>query len=281
MSYPLPHRLLGTSRIDLEGRADFGALLDAIAAEGRGTLLTEGSSWVWQVLRAGGRLQRWDVCALVPHVAGYIREATDYGMLGAGWRRLRRMSPLSWLRLGIVGVGRFRGVLRKDFPTLLVLLLELEMANFRRVRPPVMFLHPQITDLLVAMDHGLALETAVRRIRRGFGAEPGLATYNAGTLLPRLEQWGVEVPYLLTALHPRGHGMRPSRDDCEQALKRFKGQVVTSLDGELTEDIAAYWRDRRVASAVYDVCAPQVDAWCGTWAVWQNRVARAAEAVLV
>jgi hypothetical protein len=270
MTYQLPHRLVGTSRIGPDCRAAFGQFLDGAGTEGRGALLTEGGSWVWETLRAGGRLQPWDVCALVPHVAGYVREATDYGMLGAGWRRLRRMSPLSWFRLGCQGMLRARGVLRKDFPTLLVLLLELEMANFRRVRPPVVFLHAQITDLLLAMDHGPALEKAVRRIRRGFGAEPGLATYNAGTLLPRLERWGVEVPYLLTAVHPRGHGMRPTRDDCESALRGFGGRVVATLDGPLTDAVAAYWRERGVASGVYDVPEPQADAWRGMWADWQR-----------
>jgi hypothetical protein len=262
--------MVGTSRITPDARAGFGEFLDEVKRDGRCTLLTEGGSWVWETLRANDRLRSWHVCALVPHVAGYVREATDHGMFGAGWRRLRRMSPLSWVRLGIKGLCNAPGVLRKDFPTLLVLLLELEMANFRRVKPPVVFLHPQITDLLLAMDHGAALEKAVTRIRRGFGAEPGLATYNAGTLLPRLERWGVEVPYLLTSVHPRGHGMRPTREDCEAALLKYPGQIAAAFDGELTEGVAAYWRDRQVASAVYDVGAPKVETWRGAWADWQH-----------
>src|SRR5262249_26670666 len=198
------------------------------------------------------------------------------GMFGAGWRRLKRMGPLSWLRLGFVGMWNARGVLRKDFPTLLGLLLELERANFRKARPPVVFLHPQITDLLLAMDNGRALETAVRKIRRSFGAEPGLATSNAGHLLPRLAKWGIEAPLLLTAFHPRGWAMRPDQATCEEALRGFAGQPVATLQTPLTPDVAAYWRTQNVASAVYDVPAPNAADWHALWATWTQPIAGAA-----
>jgi hypothetical protein len=269
MSFTIPHTLIGTSKVGAEARPGFGDFLDGAAEKGRGALLADGSTWLWDTLKAGKRWRNWDVCALVPNVAVYVREATDYGMFGAGWRRLRRMNPLSWFRLGFQGMLNVRGVLRKDFPTLLTLLLELEMANFRRFRPPVVFLHPQITDLLLAMDHGKAMEKAVRRIRRGFGAEPGLATSNLGLLLPRLEAWGVEVPYVLTSVHPRGYGMRPGRTQCEEHLDRYKGQVVATLETPLNDDVARSWQARRVAGVVYDAAEPKLDEW-RRWAAWRD-----------
>jgi hypothetical protein len=267
MTYRLPPTVIGTTQVKPEARAGFGEFLDVVGLGGRGTLLSDGSSWVWEALRAGRRWRAWDVCAVVPNVAVYVREATDYGMFGAGWRRLRRMNPLSWLRLGFQGLFNARGVLRRDFPTLLGLLLELEMANFRRLRPPLVFLHPQMTDLLLAMDHGQALEKALGRIRRGFGAEPGLATNNLGTLLPRLRAWGLEVPYLLTAIHPHGYGMRPSRAACEEALRQYPGQVVATVEGSLDDGVAAYWQEQKVAAAVYDVAEPSVAGW-RQWTAW-------------
>lgn len=270
MSRLLPSAIVGTTRIRPEERTTFGDFLDAAVTEKKGTLLTDGSSWLWEALRTNGRATQWEIWGQVPNVAGYVREATDYGMFGAGWRRLRRMSPLSWFRLGFQGMCNVRGVLRKDFPTLLVLLLELEMANFRRVRPRVVFLHPQITDLLLAMDHGAALEKAVRRIRKGFGAEPGLSTSNAGTLLPRLKSWGIEIPYVLTGVHPRGFGMRPNREQCEEAIGEFSGSLLATTDSSLTDDIATYWRETGVASAVYDVSSPSLKEWTSRWMTWHR-----------
>jgi hypothetical protein len=269
MSYRIPETLIGTTQVELSARSAFGAFLDGAAGPASRTLLTEGGSWVWEALRENNRQANWDVCAIVPHVAGYVREATDYGMLGAGWRRLRRMNPLSWFRLGWQGLINARGVLRKDFPTLLTLLLELEMANFRRVRPPVVFLHPQMTDLLLAMNHAKALEKAVAKIRKGFRSEPGLATYNAGTLVPRLQTWGIEVPYLLTAIHPRGLGMRPTREECEDVLTAYQGQLVATVSTELDRATTTYWKRLGVSSALYDAREPDGEA-LRQWRTWRT-----------
>jgi hypothetical protein len=269
MSFNLPHSLIGTLLVHPAARGRLGDLLDAGASGERGALITEGSAWVWDALRLNGRRQFWDICALVPHVAGYVREATDYGLIGAGWRRVRRISPLSWGRLCMQGFGHIGGILRRDFPTLLTMLLEMEMAAFRRVTPRIVFLHPQITDLLLAMDHGLALERAVGRIRRGFRSEPGLATNNLGTLLPRLQEWGFEVPYLLAPLHPCGYGMRPSRDLCEQNLRTFKRQLIASSDTGFDAGVATYWQNQGVASALYDVPEPNLVEW-KEWTTWRG-----------
>jgi hypothetical protein len=269
MTYELPQSLIGTLRVRPAARARLGDLLDATTGLRRGALLTEGSPWVWDALRLNGRRQRWDVCALVPHVAGYVREATDYGMFGAGWRRLQRTNPLSWGRLCLQGLRHAGGVLRRDFPTLLTMLLEMEMASFRRVSPPIVFLHPQITDLLLAMDHELALEQAIQRIRRGFRAEPGLATNNLGTLLPRMRKWGFEVPYLLAPMHPRGYGMRPSRQLCEENLRACKGKIVAASDTGFDAGVAAYWQMQGVASALYDVHEPSPAQW-EQWRIWHR-----------
>jgi hypothetical protein len=127
-----------------------------------------------------------------------------------------------------------------------------------------------MTDLLLAMDHGAALQRAVARIRRSFGAEPGLATYNLGTLLPRLQSWGLEVPYLLASLHPRGYGMRPTREACEAGLRGFRGRLISACETALDDDLAAYWRAQGVAAGVYDVAAPAVAEW-RLWQTWHDR----------
>jgi hypothetical protein len=270
MTDNLPPALVGTTRVTREARAGFGEFLDKAVTGGRGTLLTEGGSWVWETLRADGRRSQWDVWGLVPHVSGYVREVTDYGVLGAGWRRLRQINVLSAGRLFFLGLFNARGVLRRHFPTLLTLLLELEMATFRKYRPPVMFLHPQMTDLLLAMDHGGAMQRAVDRIRRGSGAAPGLATYNLGTLLPRLKSWGLEVPYVMSSVHPLGYGMRPNREACETALRGFGGRLIATCETGLDEDVSAYWREQGVAAGVYDVPEHSGTEW-RLWQSWRDR----------
>jgi hypothetical protein len=277
MSFVIPHTVVGATRTAPEARAGFGGFLDQAADGTPGALVADGSTWVWDALGANGRRQSWDVLAMVPNVAGYVREATDYGMFGAGWRRFRRMNPLSWFGLGFQCMLNARGVLRRDFPTLLKLLLELEMANFRRFRPRVVFLHPQMTDLLLGMDHAKAMENAIRKIRRGFRAEAGLATNNLGVLLPRLRAWGLEVDFVLSSIHPRGYGMRPSREQCEEALTGFQGKLVATLNTPYGNHVAAYWRELDVASAVYESVGPTLAEW-RQWQGWPDAEQPAAPA---
>jgi hypothetical protein len=275
----LPPSVLSTLRLSRQARPRFGEFLDGATLDERGILLTEGSSWIWETLRANHRRARWNVWALVPYVAGYVREVTDYGILGAGWRRLRRINPLSGGRLFVQGVLNARGVLRRDFPTLLSILLELEMATFRRARPRVVFLHPQITDLLLAMDNGAALGQLVDTIRRGWGAQPGVATYNLGTLLPRLRDWALDVPLVLANLHPRGYGMRPNRQGCEAALREFKGRAIAISETGMDADVVNYWRTQGVVTGVYEPDEPQWAEW-RLWRTWRDddRADRAAGA---
>jgi len=42
------------------------------------------------------------VYPIIPNVIGYVREATDYGLVGAARRRLRRMAPLDLLTIGVL-----------------------------------------------------------------------------------------------------------------------------------------------------------------------------------
>lgn len=253
--------VIGTTHVSAAARAGFGNFLDAASSASRGVLLTDGTSWIWDVLRENERSRNWDIWPVVPDVAGYVRETTDFGMLGAGWRRLRRTSPLSFCQLSLRVLPNLHGVLRRDFSTFLNLMLEIEVANYRWIEPKVVFLHAQIVDLLLALDHGAALKRAIDCLRVGFKAEPGLATNNLGNLLSRLRIWELDVPYLLTPLHPCGYGMRPTQRLCEEKLRAFKGRVIATLDTPLDTSVAAYWRTQETASAVYDVAEPQVAEW--------------------
>jgi hypothetical protein len=71
-------------------------------------------------------------------------------------------------------------------------------------------------------------------------------------------------------MHPRGHGMRPSREACEIPLRSYSGRVVATCETGLGEGVAAYWRDMNVSSAVYDVAEPRLDEW-RAWQNWQHR----------
>lgn len=95
-------------------------------------------------------------------------------------RRRDRASPL-WAFCGVLAAGFFAACVFLPTETWIPRPQEIQIdEDLRR------FLHPQIVDLLLAMDYGAALTRAIDCIRDGFGAEPGLAANNLGTLLSRM-----------------------------------------------------------------------------------------------
>jgi hypothetical protein len=159
-------------------------------------------------------------------VIGYVREATDYGLVGAARRRVAQMAILDLLKIGVRGTLNAPGVLKRDFNTLMSILFEVELASFKPLEPRVVFLHPQITDLALAFGNRRLFELYVRVMRKRFHTEPGLATNNLGWLLPKLRQWGLSIPFVLTPFNPGGFLMKPSQADCETLLASTSSVVI-------------------------------------------------------
>lgn len=135
----------------------------------------------------------FQVLPVIPNVLGYVREATEHGLAGAGLRRLLRVGPMGFLRASLVGALNVRKVLRKDFATLLSILYELEMGEFHRFAPPAVFLHHQITDLALGFDNRAFFEKFAAGMRDRFHTEPGLVTSNFVRLAEKLAEWDLPI----------------------------------------------------------------------------------------
>lgn len=181
------------------------------------------------------------VYPIIPNVIGYVREATDYGLVGAARRRLQQLALVDLFRIGLRGVRNTPGVLKRDFNTLMAILFEVEMASFRALRPRVVFLHGQITDLALALGNRALFELYVQVMRKRFGAEPGLATNNLGWLLPQLEEWQLEIPFLLTPVNPSGFLMKPSKSVCEALLRATPSVVIADKVDTVVEPDGNTW----------------------------------------
>jgi len=166
------------------------------------------------------------VYPIIPNVIGYVREATDYGLVGAARRRLRQMALVDLLKIGVRGSLKAPGVLKRDFNTLMSILFDVELASFKSLAPRVVFLHPQITDLALAFGNRALFELYSNVMRNRLHAEPGLATNNLGWLLPKLKEWKLAIPLVLTPFNPGGFLMKPSQADCESLLASTQSFVI-------------------------------------------------------
>jgi hypothetical protein len=252
MTMPSPQVILGTANLtgnrltardssrDFVGRfqssMEIASIFNDAAAAGVDAVATLNQLEVLEALKKTRRtFPALQVYPIIPNVIGYVREATDYGLVGAARRRVQQMALVDLLKIGVRGALKAPGVLKRDFNTLMSILFEVELASFKPLQPRVVFLHPQITDLALAFGNRRLFELYVRVMRRRFHTEPGLATNNLGRLLPKLEEWNLEIPFLLTPFNPGGFLMKPSKADCE-SLRAATSSVVIADKVDATTD---------------------------------------------
>lgn len=212
--------------------------------------------------RAAAPLQ---VLPVIPNALGYVRDATDYGMVGAGLRHLRRLRPLDLIGIGLRGLPRARGALARDLRSVLPILVDVEMAAFRRFRPPLVLLHGQLADIAVALGNRAALEAFIAAVRDRHGAVPGVVTGNFDALMRARAAWRLDLPVVVAPFNARGFLMKPTRQACEAWLRNADCAVIADRVGaegvESVADGLAYLRDVGIRSAIVEVAdAAALDA---------------------
>lgn len=186
LTHPAPNNTAGDS---------VSARLERAIERGAGGLMTLNNAEIQQALREmKEKHPEFTVLPVIPNVPEFVREATEYGMAGAGIRRLLRVGFMGAVRLGIFGVFKAPAVLlQRDFPTILSVLFELEMNEFRKFNPPAVFLQNQMADLLLALNNRRAFAMFAEQARDRYGAEPGVLTVNFVRMAEKLKEWDVKI----------------------------------------------------------------------------------------
>jgi len=236
--------------------AEVVRVLRAALERGVGAIMPMNDATLLQALDLGRASCPLEVYPVIPNAIGYVRDATDHGMVGAGIKHLRRMHVDDLLGIGVRGLASLRRVLLKDFRAILPLLVEVEMAAFKRFRPRLVLLHSQVTDLVVALGNHQALRGFASVIRSRFGAEPGLVTCNYSLLTQRLAEWSIDIDVIVAPFNLSGFLMKPTREVCESLVRETNRYVIADRIGAagvpLSDEIA-YLRQLGIRSAVVEV----------------------------
>jgi len=192
---------------------------------------------------------------IIPNMSSYVREVCDYGIVGAGIHRLKRLGLVNLIRMGLYNCSKALKILQRDFNTALSILFDVEMAEFRKFSPPAVFLHPQVTDLSIATNNKQLLEKFENVIRNRYKATPGVMTYNLGTLIPKLRAWEIPIKLISAPFNKSGFVMNPDQATCEKLIMENDFTLIAdriSGDATLSEDSFRYLKKHGVESAVLD-----------------------------
>src|SRR3989338_2386891 len=117
----------------------------------------------------------FEIYPIVPNVSQFIRDMTNYGLIGAGVQRLKRIKSLPKLTsLGITGLTHAHKILKKDFKAGVALMMHLEMLEFKQFNPKIIFLHEQMTDLALANNNMKFFKFLKHFVQKKYKADLGL-----------------------------------------------------------------------------------------------------------
>lgn len=118
------------------------------------------------------------------------------------------------------------GIIRKDLFELFKVIIDIDMLQLKDTRVRTIFLHEIITDLALSFNTRKLVETFAEYVTDKYKVKAGLVSRNFPMLVDRLDEWNLEVPEIMTSFNKVGFQMIPTRQDCEDALKRYKGEVT-------------------------------------------------------
>lgn len=156
----------------------------------------------------------------MPYAHKYADAVTEHGMLGA----VRKFLPEEGLMNAMLRGGT--SIAKQDVEGLITLLVDAEMAMFRGLSTPVVWLQNVVVDLLLGLGFDDAFEIFARHIRTRYNAEPGFITMNLPTLLPVLERVGIENPLVCSNINKVGFRMSGGIEGYRDVLERHRFRAV-------------------------------------------------------
>ena len=199
---------------------DLRAILDVIDAaydEGVRTFMCTTHDRVGEVaahVRANpSRYEGFAFYPCMPYAHKYANAVTEDGLLGA----LRRFLPEQGFLNAAVRGGR--SFASKDIEGIVTLLIDAEMAMFRGLKTPVIFLQNVVVDLLLGLGFVDAFRIFADHVRAAYDAEPGFITMNLPQLVDALDSVGIDNPIICSNINKLGFRMSGGMEAYEATLR--------------------------------------------------------------
>ena len=147
----------------------------------------------------------------MPYVHKYANAVTELGILGT----LKAYIPGN-----ILAVASKAGIayMKKDYPSLMELLVDAEMKMFKGMNTPVIFLQNVIVDLLLGLGMDEIIKHYADYIKKGYNAEPGFITMNLPRMVNLCERLDIKNPIICSSINKIGFRMSNSIEEYEEYL---------------------------------------------------------------
>jgi hypothetical protein len=160
----------------------------------------------------------------MPYAHKYANMVSELGMMGT----LKELTPGGIVEALVRGA---KSTLRRDIGQLMKMLVDAEMAAFRDVPTPVIFLQNVVSDLLLGLGMGDMFGEFARYVRERYEAEAGFFTMNLPAMVDALHAADIENPIICCNYNKIGFRMSGGVDVYDRTLeeKRFRCIAMSVL----------------------------------------------------
>jgi len=170
------------------------------------------------------KYRNFNIFPCMPYAHKYANAVTDLGIVGT----IKQYVPGNIFSAFTKGGVAF---IRKDFISLMELLIDAEMKMFKGVNTPVIFIQNVVVDMILGLKMFEVFREYDSYIRTRYNAEPGYITMNMPALLDVLNSLGIENPIICSSINKIGFRMSGDNEIYEKYLteKQFRPVAMQVL----------------------------------------------------
>ena len=159
----------------------------------------------------------------LPYVQGYIQKMNENGLISL----VRDIFHRSGLKnTSIMAIKNIANLSKKDFFSLAISFLELEIMPFIDLNIKTVLLHNVFTDIFLSLELSDFIKTYIDYMKDTIGLNPGFITLNFDLFQRSFDQWNIKHPLVMTPINPGGFDMNPSKTSVELAIKKYRGEII-------------------------------------------------------
>jgi hypothetical protein len=165
------------------------------------------------------RYDGFKIYPCMPYAHKYNNAVAELGVIGALQKVLPGNVVSSITRGGLA-------LLRKDFTSMMKLLIDTEMKMFQGIETEVIFLQNIVVDLILGMGMTDFFVAFSDYVKERYNAEPGFITMNMPLLVRTLEGCGINNPIICSSINKIAFRMSGGKDLYEQTIRERKFRPI-------------------------------------------------------
>jgi len=174
---------------------------------------------ICNTIRTDSKFKDYTIYPCMPYAHKYANAVTELGIIGT----IKQYVPGNIFSTFAKGGMAF---VKKDFISMMELLIDAEMKMFKGIKTPVIFLQNVVTDLLLGLGMTDFLVAFHEYVRKKHNAEAGFITMNLPLLLNTLEKAGITNPTVCASINKVGFRMSGGKELYEKVIAQKRCKLI-------------------------------------------------------